>query len=217
MLVTDPKAMNQSLRTLVNNRNFWSNVEALANVLEPAKNAVKSVECKNTTIVDVFLALIQMAAAIKALPTEESEDLKEFRRKCIQFYNNRWNQFDFELYLLAYFLHPKYREKGLVAETYQIVQRKALLIWKNIGGGSKTALTLAIQMNNYDAFKPPYNFPYVSNLQTPQLWWLGCRQSQHHLQELALYILSIVPHSASCEHVFSVLSWFTQKRRSRYV
>jgi len=27
---------------------------------------------------DIFLALIQMAAAIKALPTEESEDLKEF-------------------------------------------------------------------------------------------------------------------------------------------
>ncbi len=118
---------------------------------------------------------------------------------------------------MAYFLHPKYHGKGLVAETYQIVQRKALLIWKNIGGGSKTALTLAIQMNNYDAFKPPYNFPYVSDLQTPQSWWLGCRQSQHHLQELALYILSIVPHSASCERVFSVLSWFTQKRRSRYV
>ena len=62
-----------------------------------------------------------MAAAIKALPTEESEDLKESRRKCIQFYNNRWNQFNFELYLLAYFLYPKYHEKGLVAKTYQIV------------------------------------------------------------------------------------------------
>lgn len=80
------------------------------------------------------------------------------------------------------------------------------MIWKQIGGGSKTALTLAIQMNNYDAFKPPYSFPYVSELQTPQSWWLGCKQSQHYLQELALYILSIVPHSASCEHIFSVLS-----------
>jgi hypothetical protein len=208
--------MNLTLRNIVNSRSFWSSVECLVNILEPAKNAVKCVEYVSTTMADVFLALIQMAAAIKALPTEESEDLKEFRRKCIQFYNNRWNQFDFELYLLAYFLHPKYRGKGLIAETYQIVQRKALMIWKKIGGGSKTALALAIQMNNYDAFKSPYNFPYVADLQTPQSWWLGCRQSQHHLQELALYILSIVPHSASCERVFSVLSWFTQKRRSRY-
>ena len=70
--------MNQTLRTLTNNQNFWANVEALANVLEPAKNAVKSVECKNTTMADVFLALFQMAIAIKALPTETSEELKEF-------------------------------------------------------------------------------------------------------------------------------------------
>jgi len=218
MLVTDPKAMNQSLRTLVNNRNFWSNVEALANVLEPAKNAVKSVECKNTTIVDVFFALIQMAIAIKALPTESSEELKEFRQKCIQFYNYRWKQFDFELYLLAYFLHPKYHEKSLIPETYQIIQRKALTIWKKIGGGSNSALALAIQMNNYDSEKPPYNFPYGGELhdQTAQSWWLGCKQSNHYLQDLALYIFSIVPHSASCERVFSVLNWFTQKRRSRY-
>ncbi len=32
---------------------------------------------------DVFLVLIQMAAAIKALPIEESEDLREFWWKCI--------------------------------------------------------------------------------------------------------------------------------------
>ena len=158
--------MNLTLRNVVNSRSFWTNVECLVNILESAKNAVKCVECISTTMADVFLTLIQMAAAIKALPTEESEDLREFRRKCIQFYNNRWHQFDTELYLLAYFLHPKYRGKGLIAETYQIVQRKALMIWKKIGGGSKTALTLAIQMNNYDAFKPPYSFPYVSELQT---------------------------------------------------
>ncbi|PKB91695.1 hypothetical protein RhiirA5_447949, partial [Rhizophagus irregularis] len=81
MLIDNSKAMNQSLRILVNNRNFWSNVEALANILEPAKNAVKSVECKNTTMADVFFALIQMAISIKALPTETSEELKEFRQK----------------------------------------------------------------------------------------------------------------------------------------
>ncbi|CAB4459590.1 unnamed protein product [Rhizophagus irregularis] len=41
---------------------------------------------------------------------------------------------------------------------------------------------------------------------------LLCKQSNHYLQKLALYILSIVPHSASCERIFSVLNWFIQKR-----
>ncbi|CAJ0841224.1 921_t:CDS:1, partial [Entrophospora sp. SA101] len=53
----------------------------------------------------------------------------------------------------------------LYLKTYQIVQRKALILWPKIGGGSKTAFTLAIQMNNYEAF----NFPYISDeLQIPQ-------------------------------------------------
>jgi hypothetical protein len=210
--------MNVTLRNLVNNRNFWANVEGLANILEPAKNAVKSVERKNTTMADIFVALIQMALAIKSLPTESSDELKDLRRKCIQFYNYRWKQFDFELYLLAYFLHPKYHGNGLIPETYQIIQRKALNLWQKIGGGAKSALTLAIQMNNYDNKKSPYDFPYIGETQNQdaQTWWLGCKQSNHYLQELALYILSIVPHSASCERVFSVLNWFTQKRRSRY-
>jgi hypothetical protein len=162
-LVVDSKAMNQVLRNLVTNRNFWTNVESLANILEPAKDAVKAVECKSATMIDVFLALIQMAIAIKALPTENSVELKKFRQKCIQFYNYRWHQFDFELYLLAYFLHPKYRSKGLIPETYQIVQRKALTLWPKIGGGSKSALALAIQINDYDRFKSPYNFSYVDS------------------------------------------------------
>jgi len=210
--------MNVTLRNLVNNRNFWANVEGLTNILEPAKNAVKSVERKNTTMADIFVALIQMALAIKSLPAESSDELKDFRRKCIQFYNYRWKQFDFELYLLAYFLHPKYHGNGLIPETYQMIQRKALTLWQKIGGGAKSALTLAIQMNNYDNKKSPYDFPYVGETQNQdaQTWWLGCKQSNHYLQELALYILSIVPHSASCERVFSILNWFTQKRRSRY-
>ena len=87
-----------------------------------------------------------------------------------------------------------------------------------MGGGSKSALALAVQMNNYDAFKSPYDFPYSDEFhQNPQSWWLGCKTSNHFLQDLALYIFSIVPHSASCERVFSILNWFTQKRRSRYI
>ncbi|CAG8760223.1 6013_t:CDS:2, partial [Rhizophagus irregularis] len=153
MLIADSKAMNQTLQNLVNNRNFWLNVESLTTILEPAKNAVKSIEGKNATMADVFLALIQMATAIKALSTESTEELKEFRQKCIQFYNNRWKQFDHELYLLAYFLHPKFRGKGFIPKTYQLlIQRKAFALWSKMGGGLKSAFTLAVQMNNYDDF-----------------------------------------------------------------
>ena len=53
--------------------------------MKPAKNAVKCIECISTTMADIFLAFIQMAAAIKALPTEESEDLREFYKNVFNF------------------------------------------------------------------------------------------------------------------------------------
>ncbi|RGB32952.1 hypothetical protein C1646_762268 [Rhizophagus diaphanus] len=84
----------------------------------------------NATMADVFLALIQMATAIKALPTER-----------------------------------------FILETYQLIQRKALALWSKVGGGSKLAFTLAVQMNtNYDDFKSPCSYSYINELQTHQSW-----------------------------------------------
>ncbi|CAB4469251.1 hypothetical protein RhiirA1_485330 [Rhizophagus irregularis] len=104
-----------------------------------------------------------MATAIKALPTESTKELKEFWQKCIQFYNNRWKQFDHELYLLAYFLNPKFCGKGFIPETYQLIQRKALALWSKMGRRSKLAFTLAVQMNNYDD-------SYIDELPTQSLF-----------------------------------------------
>jgi hypothetical protein len=41
-----------------------------------------------------------------------------FRTYCLERFNTRWNQFDFNIYMLAYFLHPLYR--GMYIEFYYI-------------------------------------------------------------------------------------------------
>ncbi|CAG8745569.1 16348_t:CDS:1, partial [Dentiscutata heterogama] len=42
-------ALTPELRDLTQNRQFWANVEVLAKILLPAKNAVKIIESKSTT------------------------------------------------------------------------------------------------------------------------------------------------------------------------
>jgi len=37
----------------------------------------------------------------------------EFKKKCIAIFNKRWKEFDTETYMLAFFLHPKYRGKNI--------------------------------------------------------------------------------------------------------
>ena len=49
-----------------------------------------------------------MAIAIKKIPNSINSD---FKKKCIGIFNKRWTQFDIDTYLVAYFLHPKYRGK----------------------------------------------------------------------------------------------------------
>ncbi|CAG8810460.1 15758_t:CDS:2, partial [Gigaspora rosea] len=48
--------------------------------------------------------------------------------------NKRCAKFDTDFYLLAYFLHPKYRGRGLTSEMFERIVRKALIIWKSQGG-----------------------------------------------------------------------------------
>ena len=37
----------------------------------------------------------------------------EFKKKCIAIFNKRWKEFNTETYMLAFFLHPKYRDKNI--------------------------------------------------------------------------------------------------------
>jgi len=53
----------------------------------------------------IFLELIKMAVAIKKIPNSY------FKKASIGIFNKRWKQFDTDTYLVAYFLHPKYRGK----------------------------------------------------------------------------------------------------------
>jgi len=47
-----------------------------------------------------------MAATIKKIPNFIDSD---FKKQCIGIFNKRWTQFDIEIYLVGFFLHPKYR------------------------------------------------------------------------------------------------------------
>ena len=83
----------------------------MRSILNPIKKAVIILEHKNTTLVDCFICLAIMAASIKELP---QVGINNFHSECETIFNKRWQEFNFDLYLLAYFLHPKYRGKYLI-------------------------------------------------------------------------------------------------------
>lgn len=57
---------------------------------------------------DCFVELIKMARIISEISIQNLE----FKEKCIAIFNKRWKEFDINIYMLAFFLHPKYRGKN---------------------------------------------------------------------------------------------------------
>jgi hypothetical protein len=97
------------VKAIIQNRQFWYDVEQLKMVLNPVKNAVKALESNTTTLADCFIELLKMAQAISTISFQNLN----FKQKCIAIFNKRWQEFDINIYMLAFFLHPKYRGKNI--------------------------------------------------------------------------------------------------------
>jgi hypothetical protein len=112
----------------------------------------------------VFLELIKMAVAIKSIPNSLNSD---FKKQCIGIFNRRWAQFDTNIYLLAFFLHPKYRgkiiliffylflnfllifiynylDKGFTDDTFREVCLNVMKIWKNYANGGENSCRILL-------------------------------------------------------------------------
>ena len=61
---------------------------------------------------------------------------------------------------------------------FQLIVRRALEIWQLLGGGETSAQRLVTQ---YDAFEVPYNTKFIDSVESPFIWWIGCKQPQHQL------------------------------------
>ncbi|CAB4494029.1 unnamed protein product [Rhizophagus irregularis] len=142
--------------------------------------------------------------------------LNGFKQHAITSFNRRLEEFDLDLYLLAYFLHPGYRAEGIQTGHYKPILNMAGKIWKNLGNDKDSLEKLYLKMNHYKLKVSPYDVKYLSSEDTPKLWWLAIDDvKKNPLQQLALLIFDITPHSASCERTFSALGWIYGKRRLR--
>ena len=78
-----------------------------------------------------------------------------------------------------------------------------------------SAETLISQLSEFKERNSPYGVRYDCQISKPLTWWNLIEDKYENLQLLAKKIFSIVPHSASCERVFSALGWFYGKKRQR--
>ena len=79
-------------------------------ILKSIKNAIDILESKTITLADCFLQLCQLASIVNHIPVTINI-YNNFQNYCIDQFNERWNEFEHPVFILAYFLHPLYRDK----------------------------------------------------------------------------------------------------------
>lgn len=86
-----------------------------------------------------------------------------------------------------------------------------------MGHDQESCGNLLSQMRKYMKKKAPFDQDYNYKSDTPIIWWETAQNTEEEweLQALALWLFAVSPHSASCEHSFSVLGWFYGQRRTK--
>ncbi|UZO13997.1 uncharacterized protein OCT59_005469 [Rhizophagus irregularis] len=112
-------------------------------------------EGSNVTLADCYLHLLRIAAFFKSMPTDDYKEYKEF---------------DEDIYLLGFFIHPKYRGHGMRDNQFERLRKCALRIWKNLGHKKNSGLELDAQLRAYFDNSEPYNTSY-SVRDTAYHWW----------------------------------------------
>ncbi|CAG8531289.1 28346_t:CDS:2, partial [Racocetra persica] len=98
---------SNAVKNLINDRQFWIDVEQLQNILGLVKYAVKSLEFRTTLFADIFVQLVKIAIAIQEISV---------------LYNNQ-------------FQRDSYRDDFFEPGIYKnYVLKKALEIWKQLDG-----------------------------------------------------------------------------------
>ncbi|GBB97116.1 hypothetical protein RclHR1_02920001 [Rhizophagus clarus] len=173
------------VKDILYDRNFYG---IIASILHPLKVTVGCLESRTSTLTDCYIHLLSLAGAIYRMSNQNTQ----FKNYCIIKFNERFNEFSDDLFLLAFFLHPRYHGKGINPNKFRNITLKAAQIWKDMG-------------HNQESY-------------TPIIWWETAQNTKEEweLQTLALRLFAISPHSsASCERSFSVLGWFYGQRRTK--
>ncbi|CAG8742154.1 18608_t:CDS:2 [Rhizophagus irregularis] len=178
------------VKDILTDRSFFENCKIIATILHPLKVSVGCLESRTSTLADCYIHLVSLAEK----------------------FNERWNEFTDDTNLLAFFLHPQYRGKGMNQEKFNAICIKAGQIWKDMGHDQASCKRIIDQIRKYKVKRAPFNLSF-SNSNNPLVWWETIQDSDE-LQALALRLFAITPHSASCERSFSILGWFYGQRRT---
>ena len=80
--------------------------------MKPIKDAILSLESSKATLADCYLSLACLGQSINKI-SDENEHVM-FRQYAIKIFNERFKMYDYNEYLLSYYIHPGYKGNNIL-------------------------------------------------------------------------------------------------------
>ena len=80
--------------------------------MKPIKDAILSLESSKATLADCYFSLACLGQSINKF-SDENEHLM-FRQYAIKTFNERFKIYDYNEYLLSYYIHPGYKGNNIL-------------------------------------------------------------------------------------------------------
>ncbi|GES95126.1 ribonuclease H-like domain-containing protein [Rhizophagus clarus] len=164
---TNMKIQGGGLQTWIKTRwgSLFMTTDALLRAQPILREHATSITNKanEATLSDCFIHLIKLAYAIYQLPSTNI-----FKPFAINIFNCRFEEFLHPLYILAYYLHPYYRGKGLKDDAFHKVALAAIEIWQSLGHTRKESEELIAQLRRFELRLASFDLPYSPGLESPK-------------------------------------------------
>ncbi|KAJ7182160.1 ribonuclease H-like domain-containing protein [Mycena filopes] len=222
---------------------FMANLSTMIQLLAAPANAILTLEGQNTTCADVFYVWVCIAWQLEKVMANSASSAGRHRAKVVQLYNTRFeqmmNESSYNVFLLSYFLHPKFRKSGglqltmpapLDGQSRKISEYPPLFITlfksamqilkgeqlRDDIGGKEEVMQLQGDLIRFAYNQAPFDGQYWDASTKPLDYWtkLSSDSNAKQISRLAIKLFSIMPSEICDERTASRLGWFNAARRS---
>lgn len=183
--------------------------------MKPLVDTIGNVESRDPSLTDCMLELIRCARNMRHLTFEDEDDDLAFWLHVKSVFNHQFHAMNTEVHSPALFLHPMCHKfaisQAASGRSFNFMVTAALKIAKKWSWPEEDARKLVDDMQQYNQCKGPFAGGKADGLD----WWmnLAVGAAAHPLKALAINILSIIPHAADVERLFSQLGGVQTAKR----
>ncbi|SRR6266542_999765 len=98
---------SEAIKIIINQkRGFFNDINDLANIIKSIKEAILTFESNKVTLIDYYFALAYLGLLISKI---SKDNYMIFRQYIIKIFNKHFILYDFDKYLLIYYIHFRYK------------------------------------------------------------------------------------------------------------